>query len=177
MVGFFLGIVFGTFWDAVGALVVWTAFSLVVAWSFERRFAWLPFITALSIIGFGGATLIFEDPYFVITRDSLYYGSLGAAILIPALRGHFILKGMFESVFAITNRGWRIVSIRWGTFFLAVAVLNECVRYASLEVWGMFKLATTVAVIIFAAWQFLLARAERLPTATRWGLRAVSLHR
>jgi len=41
---------------------------------------------------------------------------------------------------ALTERGWRILTLRWGGFFVALAFLNEIVwRTQSNDVWVAFK--------------------------------------
>ena len=47
---------------------------------------------------------------------------------------------MFDSVFRIDAKGWRILTLRWAFFFAAMAVLNEIVwRSFSTDVWVDIK--------------------------------------
>ena len=48
---------------------------------------------------------------------------------------------MFDSVFHLTEEGWRKLTIRWAVFFLVLAVLNEIVwRTQTTDIWVSFKL-------------------------------------
>jgi intracellular septation protein len=78
---------------------------------------------------------------------------------------------LFQNVFHISEKGWSILSLRWGFFFLLLAGLNEWVRQSlTPDMWVTFKLVTIVGTIAFGVSQFILARRERLPDATPWGL-------
>ena len=47
---------------------------------------------------------------------------------------------MFDSLFHLTEEGWRKLTLRWAIFFLVLAVLNEIVwRNTSTNVWVDFK--------------------------------------
>jgi intracellular septation protein len=86
--------------------------------------------------------------------------------------GKIILKSMFASIFAITDRGWKIVSYRWGIFMLLIAISNEFARVLfSADTWVTYKFIVLIILMIFSVWQFFLSRKERLPEASPWGLR------
>ena len=47
---------------------------------------------------------------------------------------------VFDSLFHLTDEGWRKLTLRWALFFFALAVLNEIVwRNTSTDVWVDFK--------------------------------------
>ncbi len=57
-----------------------------------------------------------------------------------ALFGKLLLGVVFDSVFNLTDEGWRKLTLRWGLFFLFLAVLNEIVwRNFSTDFWVAFK--------------------------------------
>jgi intracellular septation protein len=66
---------------------------------------------------------------------------LFAATLLGGLAFKKPLLGMvFDSVFNLTDEGWRKLTLRWGVFFLVLAVLNEIVwRNFSTDAWISFK--------------------------------------
>ena len=44
------------------------------------------------------------------------------------------------SMFAMSERGWQILTFRWALFFIVLAILNEIVwRNTSTDTWVSFK--------------------------------------
>jgi intracellular septation protein len=78
---------------------------------------------------------------------------------------------LFEGMFAITDRGWRILSLRWGIFFLIVACGSEIARFYSYDAWVAYRFMSMFALAAFGCTQFFLSRRERLPEASPWGVR------
>jgi intracellular septation protein len=69
---------------------------------------------------------------------------------------------VFDSVFDLTDEGWRKLTWRWALFFLALAVLNEIVwRNFSTDVWVSFKLFGVVPLTF-------LFGAAQLPLLTKY---------
>ena len=87
------------------------------------------FSTAL-IVGFGGLTVFFGDPTFVQLKPTIIYGLFAVALLVGAWRGKALLRVLLEAAFdGLSEEGWMKLSRNWGYFFLALAVLNEVLRY------------------------------------------------
>src|SRR6266550_307694 len=63
---------------------------------------------------------------------------------------------VFDSVFDLTQEGWRKLTLRWAIFFLALAVLNEIVwRTQTTDFWVSFKVFGVVPLtFVFAALQY-----------------------
>ena len=60
-----------------------------------------------------------------------------------------ILKIVFEKAFNLTERGWRLLNIRWSLFFIFLAILNEFVwRNYSTDIWVSFKLFGIMPITI-----------------------------
>ncbi|MCU0955726.1 MAG: septation protein IspZ, partial [Hyphomicrobium sp.] len=54
--------------------------------------------------------------------------------------GHSLLRHLFGDVFKLTDEGWRLLTLRWGLFFVGLAILNEVVwRNFSTDTWVSFK--------------------------------------
>ena len=75
----------------------------------------------------------------------------------------------------MTDNGWRILTIRWATMFILLAITNEVARFYLSE-YGWLKLqvqcdnyhSSLLAVSISPF------KKERLPEATAWGMRGIS---
>ena len=66
-----------------------------------------------------------------------------------------LLGVVFDSLFQLSDEGWRKLTLRWALFFLALAVLNEIVwRNVSTDTWVTFKVFGVVPLtILFGALQ------------------------
>jgi len=125
---------------ATWGLVAGSAAALAVGLVFQRRLAPLPLFAGLAALIFGGLTLIFHDPRFVKIKPTAINVVLGAAMLIGAAMGKNPLKGLFGEALTLSEAGWRKLTVRYGVFFLAMAVLNEAVwRTQPDAVWVIFR--------------------------------------
>ena len=81
------------------------------------------------------------------------YVLFGGVLLGGLAFGKPLLGLVFDSVFHLTQEGWRKLTLRWALFFLALAVLNEIVwRTQSTDFWVGFKVFGVVPLtFLFAA--------------------------
>ena len=130
--------------------------ALVISYVLTRHIAIMPVVTAVIVVVFGGLTLAFQNETFIKVKPTLVY-VLFAATLLGGLAFKKPLLGMvFDSVFNLTDDGWRKLTLRWGLFFVAMAVLNEIVwRNVSTDAWVSFKVFGFLPLtVLFAAAQF-----------------------
>lgn len=161
------------FFGAVLVLMSSTAAAVVLSWQLDRRLPWLPVISACFVLTGGFITIFWRAPDAVIFADTLYYGSVALAILIPLLRSTLLLKILFGTVFAIADDGWRVLSWHWFWFLLAAAIANEIARFYLTPVhWIDYRLYKSVLVTLFALSQLTVVIHYRLPEASNhFGLR------
>ena len=161
--------VFG-FMTSVIILVVAMALSLIASIVIQKRVAVFPIVSSGSVIIFGLLTIFLKNPDFIIIKDTLYFGIFGLCILVTLLQKKLLLKNMFQSIFAISDKAWKIVSWRWTAVMLVIAGSNEFARiFFSPSGWVHYKFFVLIGIFIFSAFQFLLTRRERLDHATKWG--------
>lgn len=154
--------------------VATTILALIIGFIERRELAWFPLIVGATIVSFGTLTIIFDNPFFIIVKDTLYNGLFAIILFVGLLFNKSLLKPLFNGLFGLTEKGWRILTIRWTWMFAILAVTNEFAR-ALLDptAWVIFKGFATGATILFALYQFKLSKKERLPDATEWGLRQI----
>lgn len=160
------------FSGAVTALIMATVVSLVLSLFIDKRVPRFGLFSAILVVVLGALTLISNNPDYIIVLDT--FGSLGFALLLLGgrWRGLLFLKIFFERYFAITEKGWRILTVRWALFFIFFAGINEYVRlFRTPEEWVYWNAFGALAAIVFGMYQFTLSRRERLPEANVWGLR------
>jgi intracellular septation protein len=130
--------------------------ALATSYALTRHFALMPVITALIVVVFGGLTLLLQNETFIKLKPTIVYLLL-AGVLLGGLAFRKPLLGIvFDSLFQLTQEGWRKLTLRWAVFFLALAGLNEIVwRTQSTDVWVTFKVfAVLPLTLAFAALQF-----------------------
>jgi len=161
--GFFLG---------TQLLVAATPIVLVISYVRERRFALFPFMVGVFVLLLGGATLLFHDPRWIQLEYTLYNGLLGCFLLVCLVFGKLPLKRMFDSMIAVTDRGWQILSLRYGVFLIVLAFLNQIIlHFRIIELWVYYRFLSFVVGNAFGVFQVFLLKAHRLPEANSWGLR------
>ena len=158
---------------AVGiwSLMVTSALALGVSVYIEKRVPHFGLFAAGTIFLFGGLSTFFHNPFFIIIKDTIYYFSFAFAIAGGLLQKKYLLRFFFGDFFAMTDKGWKILSMRWLIFFLLLGAGNEVSRMMFTPAdWALYKLFAVTATWIFGFYQLTLTKKERLPDASPWGL-------
>jgi intracellular septation protein len=159
---------FGIF-AATASFMVAVLIALAVAYVKTRRIEMMPLVTAIIVVIFGGLTLVLHDATFIKLKPTIIYVLFGGTLIGGLLFGKSFLGVLFDSVFDLTEEGWRKLTWRWAFFFFALAVLNEIVwRNFSTDIWVSFKLFGVVPLtFLFGAAQYpLLQRYAANPEAS-----------
>lgn len=131
------------------AVIIATIVFTVLGFILERRVPVFPLVTVLLVLILGGATLIYQDEFFIKIKPTV--GSiLFAAILCFGLllRPNLLARALEGQVY-LTDHGWKILTIRWIVFALLLAMLNEIIwRTQNTDTWVAFKAALTPISII-----------------------------
>jgi intracellular septation protein len=141
----------GIFWGT-GIFMAATAVSLITSWVLTRKLAMVPLVSAVFVALFGALTLWLHSDLFIKVKVTLINALFGAVLLGGVAMGRSYLKLIMGEAVKLTEQAWRTLSIRWGVFFLALAVLNEIVwRNASTDTWVNFKVFGLLPItLIFA---------------------------
>jgi intracellular septation protein len=145
---------------ATATFMVAVLAALVVSYAMTRRLPIMPVLTAVIVVVFGGLTLILHDATFIKVKPTIIYGLFGAVLIGGLVFNKPLLGILFDSLFHLTEEGWRKLTLRWAIFFFVLAVLNEIVwRNASTDLWVDFKVFVVVPLtFIFGALQVPLLR-------------------
>ena len=151
------GIFTATAWFMVAMVI-----ALAVSWFVFKRVAVMPLVTAVVVLVFGGLTLWLQDETFIKMKPTITNVLFGSVLLGGLPFGQPLLKYVFGEVYRLTEKGWFVMSLRWGLFFFVLAVLNEIVwRGFSTDFWVAFKVWGIMPItIVFSMFQ--------LPALTRY---------
>jgi intracellular septation protein len=141
---------------ATGAFMAAIVIALAIGYSVTRHLPVMPLVTAIVVVIFGTLTLVLHDELFIKVKPTIIYVLFGGVLLGGLAFGKSLLGIVFDSVFHLTEEGWRKLTLRWALFFLALAVLNEIVwRTQPTNIWVDFKVFGVMPLtFLFAALQY-----------------------
>jgi intracellular septation protein len=140
LVFFFANARWGIFTGTAAFMAAIVASFAASLW-IERRVPAMPLVTAIVVLVFGGLTLFLHDELFIKLKPTIIYGLFAAVLALGlAMRRNF-LQIVLGSMLQVDERGWRVLTVRWAVFFVAMAIVNEIVwRNFSTDAWVSFKL-------------------------------------
>lgn len=145
----------GPIFIATALFMVAMIISLTVSYMLTRSLPIMPLVSGAVVLTFGALTLFLQDDLFIKLKPTIVNVLFGGVLLIGLYFGKAFLKIVFESAFALNDKGWRILSLRWGLFFLFLAILNEVIwRNFTTDFWVAFKVWGVMPItMLFACLQ------------------------
>ena len=135
-----LGSFGGPIFLATGLFMIATAVSLSISWLLTRTLPIMPLVSGVVVFVFGALTLWLQDDVFIKMKPTIVNSLFAAVLLGGLLFGKALLGYVFESAFRLDAEGWRKLTLRWGLFFIFLALANEIVwRNFSTDFWVAFK--------------------------------------
>ena len=167
MIFFFANAKFNLF-VATGAFMVAVIVSMIVSYMVTRHIPVMALVTGVIVIVFGTLTLVLHDETFIKVKPTIIYGLFATVLGVGLLFGRSFIAIMFDQVFNLTPKGWRLLTLRWALFFLGMAVLNEIIwRTQSTDFWVNFKVFGAIPLtMIFAMMQMPLTKRYHLEPAS-----------
>ena len=146
---------------ATGAFMVAIVAAMIASYMVVRH---VPVI----VLVFGTLTLVLHDETFIKVKPTIIYGLFAAILGGGLLFGRSFIAILFNQMFNLTPKGWRILTMRWALFFFGMAILNEIIwRTQSTDFWVGFKAFGVIPItMVFAIAQMPLTKRYHLEPAT-----------
>ena len=124
----------GIFMAAIAAVFAYTL-------SRKERLSPLLIVTGVIVMVFGGLTLWLQSPQFAYYKPTII-NLLFAGLIFGGLAfGKNVWKIAFEHAFNLPDHVWRVFAIRWGLFYIFLAIMNEVIwRNFSEDFWANSKI-------------------------------------
>ncbi|MCQ0990321.1 septation protein A [Jiella marina] len=159
-----LGELGGPIFIATALFMAAMVISLSVSWAITRTLPIMPLVTLAVVLVFGTLTLWLQDETFIKMKPTIVNALFAAVLLGGLLFGKSLLGYVFDQAFKLDAEGWRKLTLRWGLFFVFLAIINEVVwRNFSTDFWVGFKVWATMPItIVFMLTQFPLIKRHSL---------------
>ena len=161
----FLADIGGPIFVGTACFMIATAIALSVSWALTRTLPIMPLLSGIIVLVFGALTLWLQDEIFIKVKPTIINTMFGVILLGGLFFKKSFLGYVFDSAFRLDAEGWRILTMRWGLYFLIMAVVNEFIwRNFSTDFWIAFKVWGNLPLsIVFTIMQLPLMRRHALP--------------
>ncbi|WP_038594200.1 septation protein A [Neorhizobium galegae] len=134
---------------ATALFMVATVASLIASKIVFHHLPVMPMVSGVVVLIFGSLSIWLQDETFIKMKPTIVNSLFGVALLGGLLFGKSLLGYVFNAAFQLDEAGWKKLTLRWGIFFLFLAVINEVVwRNFSDVVWVNFKVWGTMPITI-----------------------------
>ncbi len=88
----------------------------------------MPFVSGIVVSDLRRRSAIYlQNETFIKMKPTIINTLFGVVLLGGLAFGKSLLGYVFNAAFQLDDEGWRKLTLRWGIFFLFLAVLNEVV--------------------------------------------------
>lgn len=127
---FFVAYKLAGIYVATGVAIAAAALQVGWLWLRQRRVETLHLVTLALLTIFGGLTLAFHDPIFVMWKPTLVNWLFAGAFLGSRLFGErLLIERMMGHAVALPPAIWSRLNLLWGGFFLFLGLANLFVVY------------------------------------------------
>src|SRR5207302_7438110 len=110
---------------ATGAFMVAITMAMISSYVVTKHVPMMALVTGVIVLVFGTLTLVLHDETFIKVKPTIIYSVFGLILAGGLVFNRSLIAVMFDQMFNLTPRGWRVLTIRWAVFFFAMAILNE----------------------------------------------------
>lgn len=140
---------------ATAAFMVTMVAAMAYSWWKARHISPMLWISGALVLVFGGLTLYFHDETFIQIKPTIVYSLFAVILGYGVIARKPLLQMLLQSAYpGLSAKGWRLLTINWAGFFVAMAILNEVMRrlltwdqWVTFKTWGVIPLTLIFAMI------------------------------
>ena len=142
--------------SAIIPLMIATIIAVLFSYIMEKKIPIMPTVGAFIILIFGGLTIYFDNEVFFKMKPTIINLLFALILYGGIIVKKPLLKFLLGAAIKLEDEGWKILTQRWISFFIALAILNEIVwRTQSTDIWVNFKVFGILPItFIFTMTQF-----------------------
>jgi len=142
--------------SAIIPFMIATIIAVLFSYIMEKKIPVMPTVGAFIILIFGGLTIYFDNEVFFKMKPTIINLLFALILYGGVIVRKPLLKFLLGAAIKLEDEGWKILTQRWISFFIALAVLNEIVwRTQSTDIWVNFKVFGILPItFIFTMTQF-----------------------
>ena len=146
--------------SAIIPLMIATIIAVLFSYIMEKKIPVMPTVGAFIILIFGGLTIYFDNEVFFKMKPTIINLLFALILYGGVIVKKPLLKLLLGAAIKLEDEGWKILTQRWISFFIALAILNEIVwRTQSTDIWVNFKVFGILPItFIFTMTQFSLIK-------------------
>lgn len=126
---------------ATGVLIMATLFQVGFNWLKHRKIEKMHIITLILVLVFGGATIYFKEPSYLIWKVTIANWLFALIFFSSHFIGHKpIIKRMMDHMIQLPESVWTKLSLSWITFFTLLGTINLFIGFNyDFDTWVDFK--------------------------------------
>ena len=146
--------------SAILPFMIATVIAVLFSYIVEKKIPIMPTVGAAIILVFGGLTIYFDNDVFFKMKPTIINLLFGAILYGGEIIKKPLLKYLLGATLKLQDEGWAILTKRWISFFIALAILNEIIwRTQSTDLWVNFKVFGILPItFVFTITQFSLIK-------------------
>ena len=138
--------------DIITATIILTITSFISFGTilfYSKKIVYMPLISALLVGVFGFLTWYLDNPIFIKIKPTILNILFGLILITAYFCKKPLMKFILEQAFKMDDHNWLVLTLRWGLFFLFLALINEKVwRNFSENFWVNFKVFGMLPITI-----------------------------
>lgn len=165
LIAFFIGYKYGGIQSATLFMLIVSLISLIAYYFINGKIHNFSLVSSGVLLISAAITLATGNSMFIKIKPTILYIIFGLAFLISALKNRPLMKYLLNSALPLQESSWNILSYRFATFFLIMAIANEFIwRNFEESTWVNFKVFGVLPLtIIFILSQIPFLMKNKLP--------------
>ena len=125
LVALFVGTSMFSLYIGAFAAILSSAVLIFAQYVKNKSILYFPLFSTLISLVFLAAAFITEETIFIKIQSSLFNISFAGLLIFGWAHNYPVMRLFFGRQFLLTHETWMKLSLRWGLFFVCLAIANE----------------------------------------------------